>query len=88
MFQMILWKEWKENLWKLIFCGSVSAVFTIMLFRIRLLTDEANCMLISLVQLFIVPIVYSLDIFAGEMSSRTIYLLFKIPIPRWKIFFS
>ena len=88
MFRMILWKEWKENLWKLIFCGSVSAVFTIMLFRIRIIPDISSCFLISFIQMFVVPIVYSLDIFSGEMSNRTIYLLFKIPVPRWMIFFS
>jgi ABC-type transport system involved in multi-copper enzyme maturation permease subunit len=88
MFQMILWKEWKENLWKLWFCGAVSAVFTIMLFRIRIIPDVSNCFLISFIQMFVVPVVYSLDIFSGEMSSRTIYLLFKIPVPRWMIFFS
>jgi ABC-type transport system involved in multi-copper enzyme maturation permease subunit len=84
---MIFWKEWKENLWKLLFCGAVSAVFTIMLFRIRIIPDVANCFVISLIQLFAVPIVYSLDIFSGEMSNRTIYLLFKIPAPRWMLFF-
>ena len=88
MFRMILWKEWKENLWKLLFCGSVSAVFTIMLFRIRIIPDSPNCSIISLIQMFIIPIVYSLDIFSGEISNRTIYLLFKVPVPRWMIFFS
>ncbi|MBN1972887.1 MAG: hypothetical protein JW787_04565 [Sedimentisphaerales bacterium] len=88
MFRMILWKEWKENLWKLLFCGVVSAVFTIMLFRIRIIPDVSNCLVISFIQMFVVPIVYSLDIFSGEMSNRTIYLLFKIPVPRWMIFFS
>jgi len=87
MFWMIFWKEWKENLWKLFFCGAVSAVFTIMLFRIRIIPDVANCFIISFIQLFAVPIVYSLDIFSGEMSNRTIYLLFKIPAPRWMLFF-
>ncbi len=87
MFRMILWKEWKENLWKLWFCGLVSAVFTIMLFRIRIIPDVFNCFLISFIQMFVVPVVYSLDIFSGEMSNRTIYLLFKIPVPRWMIFF-
>ncbi len=88
MFLKILWKEWKENLWKLTFCGSVSAVFTIMLFRIRIIPDVSNCYLISFIQMFVVPIVYSLDIFSGEMTNRTIYLLFKIPVPRWMIFFA
>ena len=88
MFQMILWKEGKENFWKLLFCGSVSAVFTIMLFRIRIIPDSPNCFIISFIQMFIIPIVYCLDIFSGEISNRTIYLLFKIPVPRWMIFFS
>ena len=87
MFWMILWKEWKENLWKLFFCGAVSVVFTIMLFRIRIIPDVANCFVISFIQLFAVPIVYSLDIFSGEMCNRTIYLLFKVPAPRWMLFF-
>lgn len=88
MFMRLLWKELRENLWKIGFCGTVSAVFTIMLFRIRLFPDSASCFLISFVQMLAVPIIFALDIFSGEMSNRTIHLLFKFPIPRWKIFFS
>ncbi|MBN2180641.1 MAG: ABC-2 transporter permease [Sedimentisphaerales bacterium] len=88
MFLMLLWKEWKENLWKLGFCGAASIAFTIMLFRMRIIPDVENCFLISLAQMFIVPVVYSLDIFSGEISNRTIHLLFKIPVKRWIIFFS
>jgi ABC-type transport system involved in multi-copper enzyme maturation permease subunit len=88
MFRMLLWKEWRENLWKLWFCGAASVAFTVMLFRIRIVPDISNCMLISLVQMFVVLVVYSLDIFSGEMSNRTIHLLFKIPVRRWMIFFS
>ncbi len=88
MFRMLLWKEWKENLWKLWFCGAASVVFTIMLFRIRIIPDFANCILISFIQMFVIPVIYSLDIFSGEISNRTIHLLFKIPVPRWMLFFS
>ena len=88
MFGMLLWKEWKENLWKLWFCGAASVVFTIMLFRIRIIPDFANCILISFIQMFAVPVIYSLDIFSGEISNRTVHLLFKIPVPRWMLFFS
>jgi ABC-type transport system involved in multi-copper enzyme maturation permease subunit len=83
-----LWKEWKENVWKLWFCGAASVAFTIMLFRIRVIPDVSNCVLISVVQMFVVPVVYALDIFSGEVSNRTIHLLFKIPVPRWMLFFS
>jgi ABC-type transport system involved in multi-copper enzyme maturation permease subunit len=88
MFRTLLWKEWRENLWKLWFCGAASIAFTAMLFRIRIVPDISNCFLISLVQMFVIPVVYSLDIFSGEMSNRTIHLLFKIPVKRWMIFFS
>ena len=88
MFRMLLWKEWKENLWKLWFCGAASVVFTIMLFRIRIIPDFANCILISFIQMFVIPVIYSLDIFSGEISNRTVHLLFKIPVPRWMLFFS
>jgi ABC-type transport system involved in multi-copper enzyme maturation permease subunit len=88
MFRMILWKEWKENIWKLWLCGGASAVFTIMLFRIRIIPDFSNCIIISFIQMFIVPVVYSMDIFSGEVSNRTIHLLFKIPVPRWMLFFA
>ena len=88
MFGMLLWKEWKENLWKLWFCGGASVIFTIMLFRIRIIPDYSNCILISFIQMFAVPVIYSLDIFSGEISNRTVHLLFKIPVPRWMLFFS
>jgi len=85
---MLLWKEWKENLWKLCFCSAASIAFTAMLFRIRITPDLANCVAISIIQMFAVPIVYALDIFSGEMSNRTIHLIFKIPVRRRTIFFS
>ncbi len=88
MFKQLLWKEWRENLWKLIFGGAVSVAFTMLLFRIRLFPDVQNCTVISFVQMLVVPVIYALDIFSGEMSNRTIHLLFKFPVPRWKIFFS
>lgn len=88
MFRMLLWKEWKENLWKLCFCAAASLAFTIMLFRIRITPDLTNCIAISVVQMFAIPIVYALDIFSGEMTNRTIHLLFKIPVPRKQTFFS
>ncbi len=88
MFRMILWKEWKENLWKLWFCGAASLVFTAILFKMRIIPDFVNCVVISFAQMFVVPVVYSLDIFSGEMSNRTIHLLFKIPVPRWMLFFA
>jgi ABC-type transport system involved in multi-copper enzyme maturation permease subunit len=85
---MILWKEWRENLWKLWFCGGAGLAFTAMFFRMRIVPDYVNCIVISFAQMFIVPVVYALDIFSGEMSNRTIHLLFKIPVPRWMLFFS
>ena len=88
MFRQLLWKEWRENLWKLVFCGAVSLAFTALLFRIRLFPDSENCIVVSFVQMLVVPVVYALDIFSGEMSNRTIHLLFKFPVERWKIFFS
>ena len=88
MLKRLLWKEWWENLWKLGFCAGVSLAFTILLFRLRIFPDLENAYFISLVQMIVVPVVYALDLFAGEMSNRTIHLLFKIPVPRWKIFFA
>lgn len=88
MFWSLFWKEWKENRWKLSFCGVVSIALVVMLFRIRLFPDSANCVTISFVQMLAIPVIYALDIFSGEMSNRTVHLLFKIPVPRWKIFVS
>lgn len=88
MFRLLLWKEWKENLWKLCFCGLASVAFVAMLFRMRILPDIASCFLISIIQMFAVTTIYAIDIFSGEMSNRTIHLLFKIPVHRWMIFFS
>ena len=88
MFKRLLWKEWHENLWKLCFCASVSLAMTALLFRIRLFPDLATCHAISMVMTFILPFIYAMDLFAGDMSHRTIHLLFKLPVPRWQIFLS
>ena len=88
MFAKLFWKEWKENLWKLSFCCTAALAFTAILFRIRIVPDMQNCYLMSVILMFIVPVIYALDIFSGEMSNRTIHLLFKIPVEQHKIFFS
>ncbi len=88
MLKRLLWKEWRENLWKLGFGLGTSVAFAIMLFRIRLFPDMANRVIISVAQLFVIPVVYALDLFSGEMSNGTIHLLLKVPVPRWQIFFS
>lgn len=88
MLGRLLWKEWRENLWKLGFGVIVSGAFTALLLRLRIFPDQAVCWVISFVQMLAVPVIYSLDIFSGEMSSRTILLLFNLPAQRWKIFFS
>ena len=84
----LFWKEWKENLWKLSFGVLVSGAFAAMLLRLRIFPDQATVWVISLVQMLAVPVIYALDIFSGEMSSRTILLLFNLPTERWKIFLS
>ena len=86
MLKQLLWKEWREGLWKLGFGLTVSLAFTVLLFRVRLFPDLSNAVIISLVQVLGIPLIISLDLFAGEMSHGTIHLLFKIPVPRWQIF--
>jgi ABC-type transport system involved in multi-copper enzyme maturation permease subunit len=88
MIKNLFWKEWQENRWKLGFCLGVSLAFAVMLFRIRLITDASVCIVLSWAQMFVIPIVYALDIFSGEMTNGTIHLLFKVPTARWKIFLS
>ena len=88
MFWKLFWKEWNENLWKLLFSATASVVFIISLFSIRILPDIGNCVVISFIQVFVIPVVYSMDIFSGEISNKTIHLLFKIPVERWKLFFA
>ena len=48
----LLWKEWHENLWKLGFGLTASAAFTVMLFRIRLFPDMANCRVLNTIQMW------------------------------------
>lgn len=88
MLMRLLWKEWRESRWKLGFGLIVSLAFTVLLFRIRLIPDMGNAVMISIVQVLVVPVIVALDLFAGEMSHGTIHLLFKIPVPRWQIFVS
>ena len=88
MFRRLLWKEWREGFWKVEFGLTVSLAFTVLLFRVRLFPDLGNAALISLVQVFGIPLIFCLDLFAGEMSHGTIHLLFKIPVPRWQVFAS
>ena len=84
MFRLLLWKEWKENLWKLCFCLLAGVMAIVLLYRMRVVPDIVNCWVITLVQMFVITVLYTMDTFAGEFSNGTAQFLVKLPIRlRW-----
>ena len=86
MFTSLLLKEFKENGWKIAACCVIGISISMLLLRLRIMEDAASIKLVAIGYVILLPLVFCVDIFSGEMSRRTIYLLFKFPVGRVKMF--
>jgi ABC-type transport system involved in multi-copper enzyme maturation permease subunit len=86
MFTSLLLKEFKEKGWKIAACCVIGISISMLLLRLRIMEDLAAIRLVAIGYVFLLPLVFCSDIFSGEMSRRTICLLFKLPVERVKVF--
>ena len=88
MFARLLFKEFWENAWKIAACCIIGVSISMLMLRLRILDDMSTVKLLAFGHAILLPVIFCTDIFSGEMSRRTIYLLFKLPVNRAYIFFA
>ncbi len=80
MFARLLFKEFWENAWKIAACCIIGVSISMLMLRLRMLDDMSTVNVVSFWHVLLLPVIFCADIFSGEMSRRTIYLLFKLPV--------
>lgn len=82
----LLWKEWHEQWWKLVFGCVLLAGFLAIGLRTRLLPDVAILILNMFIGAFLLPIFASMDVVAAEREQGSLDYLLSLPIRPWVSF--
>ena len=87
MFRQLLWKEWREQRWKLIFGTVMLVFFTGTLVVTQLSTAHEVIIVVWLIGGLVLAMYSAMGAFAPETANGTQVFLMTRPIQPWKIFF-
>lgn len=85
MWQALVWKEWREQRWRMGFGVALLAVYTIIGLRTRILPDEQIIAMTILVGGGIFPLMAAMALIAPERADGTIVRLLTLPVPTWHV---
>jgi ABC-type transport system involved in multi-copper enzyme maturation permease subunit len=86
MLRQLLWKEWREQRWKLIFGTMMLVFFTGTLMAARVSTNRELLVFIWIVGGLVLALYSAMGVFAPEISNGTQSFLITKPIAHWKVF--
>jgi ABC-type transport system involved in multi-copper enzyme maturation permease subunit len=81
----LLWKEWREQRWKLAFGCAILMGFTAIGLRARLIPDEAMGMMTVLVGALALPVFAAMGLVAAERDEGTLSTLLSLPVRPWRV---
>lgn len=82
----LLWKEWREQRWKIAYMSFLMVSIVAIGLRTRMLPDRSFFIFSMLTGAFLLPIFIGMGLFASEKSEDTLPMLMALPIKPWKIF--
>lgn len=86
MMKSIIWKEWREQRWKLAFGTVMLVFFTGSMLAARLTTDREIIVVVWIFGGMILSLYSAMGVFAPETTAGTKVFLTSKPIPPWKVF--
>jgi len=81
----LIWKEWREQRWKLALGCVALTGFVLVGLRTRIVMDRMIIMMGGLVAAFALPIFVGMDLVAGDRSTGSLESLLKLPVPAREI---
>ena len=87
MIGPLIWKEWREQRWKMAFGMVMLAFFTGSLLAARLTTDREIIIIVWVLGSLILSLYSAMGVFAPETTNRTKTFLSSKPLQSWEIFF-
>jgi hypothetical protein len=86
MIKSLLWKEWREQRWKMIFGAVMILFFAGSLRAARIASTDEMILVVWFVGGFLLALYNAMGAFAPERAGRTITFLVSKPIASWKVF--
>ena len=86
MIKPLIWKEWHEQRWKLVFGTVMLVFFTGVLIAAKLTTDNETFVVVLIFGGLILSMYSAMGVFAPETTEGTKIFLLSKPIQAWKIF--
>lgn len=87
MITPILWKEWREQRWKLAFGTVMLIFFTGSFFAARVSSNREVTIVIWVFGGLLLGLYSAMGVFAPERTHRTVTFLAAKPVVPWKVFF-
>jgi hypothetical protein len=82
----LLWKEWREQSWKLAFGCVVLAALALIGLRARVVADDTMVMTVCFVAMTLLPVLSSTGLVPAERSEGSFDALVALPVQPWRIF--
>src|SRR6185437_11506303 len=76
----LLWKEWREQSWKLVFGSLILAAFAFIGLHARIVADELLLQWVCLLAVALLPVLASTGLVPAERDDGTLETLFSLPI--------
>lgn len=86
MIKSILWKEWREQQWKLAFGTVMLLFFTGSFMMAQITTDRETTILTWILGGLLLSLYSAMGVFAPEHSNKTTTFLASKPLEAWKVF--
>lgn len=84
--QSLLWKEWREQSWKLVFGSLILAAFAFIGLHARIVADELLLQWVCFLAVTLLPVLASTGLVPAERDDGTLQTLFSLPIAPERIF--
>lgn len=85
MWQALVWKEWREQRWRMGFGTALLATFTVIGLRTRLIPDEQMVSMTMIVGGILFPLMVAMGLVAPERSEGTMVRLLALPVRPWQV---
>ena len=85
MWRSLVWKEWREQRWRLAFGIVLLGMFTAIGLRTRIVPDEQILALCTFIGGALLPLMVAMGLIAPERTSGTIARLLSLPVPAWHV---
>ena len=86
MIKALIWKEWQQLRWKLIFSLVIVAAFMAIGLRTRIVRDDGIFVICIVGVSILMPIFVTMGLFAEEAEEGTLTLQLRLPIDAKKVY--